>query len=573
MVGKGGVGKTTTSSALALWWADRGRRVHLLSTDPAHSLGDVFAQPLDAGAPTASRCAPTLLLEELDAVGRARSWLEDVREPLSELVELGTYLEAADVVDLVGESIPGADELMALLRLVELSASERAERIVVDTAPAGHTLRLLAADDILAGWADAMAAMADKAAAVGMGLTGRRPRLAGETLIGRMREEVAVFRERVLSEADFVVVTREGSVVAAETSRLARALLDRGCRIGAVVAIGGADDDGVVPTFAVPLRTHLVGCDALRSWAGPPDASSATHPSAPEEAPPDPSMMELLKGRDLYLFVGKGGVGKSTCAAAFAIALGGEQDVLLLGTDPAWSLGDVLDLPIGGAETPCAPGVVARELDAEQELTSFRARYRTHVRDALTHLGLQEGVDLDRRTLESLIALTPAGVDEIFALEAILDDVGGDRTLVVDAAPTGHLLRLLEMPEIARSWARGIMRILLEYRSLLGLDDFAAGLLAFVKRLERLVALLADPARCAALVVTLDEALPRLETERLIASLRRGGTPVAAVIQNRYAGHALDGFDVPLRVLAPRMQDPPVGIDRLRRFVERWSPA
>src|SRR5690606_10240022 len=126
---------------------------------------------------------------------------------------------------------------------------------------------------------------------------------------------------------------------------------------------------------------------------------------------------------------------------------------------------------------------------------------------------------LDRRVLESFLDLAPSGIDEIFALDAMLDERCRHRTLVVDAAPTGHFLRLLEMPQVARSWVRGLLKILLEYRSVVGLDDIAPQLLQLARRLDDFVTLLQDPGRAGVVLVTLDERLARLESERMARAL------------------------------------------------------
>ena len=579
-VGKGGVGKTTSAAAVALHLADRGEHVRLVSTDPAHSLGDAFAVSLPLGTPATSPCSPRLILEEIDAGARARDWLEGVRIPIAELIDRGTYLDGDDVAALLDRSLPGMDELMGALRLVELARSPD-ERIVVDTAPTGHLLRMLDSGALLDGWSRALAAMADKAGAVAVGLTGRRARFAGEEVIAQLRGEVEELRASVLGQADFVVVTRAGDVVAAETRRLERSLAERGCEVRALVGVGDLVDlrsERACVSLSVPWRRETVGCDALRAWGEPhPAPTASVHGDAGGESG-GRAVLDRLGGRDVYLFAGKGGVGKSTCAAAFALALGAERDVLLLGTDPAGSLGDVLGVPVGRAETPCAPRVAARELDADAELAAFRARYRDRIRAVFERLGLGDATPLDRRVLESVIELAPSGIDEVFALDAILEEVTGQRVLVVDTAPTGHLLRLLEMPELARSWGRAVLKVLLEYRSALGLDDFAAQLLGFVRRVDALMRLLRDPSRVAAVIVTLDERLPSLETERLARSLDAAGVPVAAVVRNRHAAGSAppDGSLTPgatPTVLAPLVGPPPVGPGRLGEFFHRWSLA
>jgi arsenite-transporting ATPase len=423
-----------------------------------------------------------------------------------------------------------------------------------------------------------MAAMADKAGAVAAGLTGRRVRFAGEEVISRLRDQVVRFREQVLGRADFVVVTRSGDVVRAETLRLRDELGARGCRVRAVLDVGGlAKSEGAEATHTVPAADDLVGCDGLRAWGSPARTEGAS--PVPPDARRGAAITEALGGRSLYLFAGKGGVGKSTCAAAFGLALGQAtgREVLLLGTDPAGSLGDVLGVPIGSSDTRVTSALVARELDAEAELEAFRERYRDRIRGVFRRLGIGDA-ELDRRVLESFIELAPPGIDEIFALDAILEQTGEQQVLVVDAAPTGHLLRLLEMPELARSWSHAVLGVLLKYRSVLGLDDFASQLLRFARRVDGLIELLRDDRRVGIVVVTLDGVLPGRETTRLARALHDADLPVAALVLNRSMGAPpeMEGGAarvVPLTIRAPAVDPPPVGPDRLVEFLDRWSVA
>jgi arsenite/tail-anchored protein-transporting ATPase len=142
LAGKGGVGKSTAACTLALQLADAGRPTRLFSTDPAHSLKDVLG---------GENCSDLLAIEEFDANAFAENWLEEARSVLTDLIERGTYLDASDAGSFLDLSLPGVDEVMAAFRLVELEKTS-AERIVVDTAPTGHTLRLLAAADVIESW-------------------------------------------------------------------------------------------------------------------------------------------------------------------------------------------------------------------------------------------------------------------------------------------------------------------------------------------------------------------------------------------------------------------------------------
>jgi len=181
--GKGGVGKTTCSCAFALSAVARSLarrdeparqgRVLLVSTDPAHSLGDALGMRLSS---TPRRASRNLEAVELDAPRAFKRWLVEHRRPLIDAIEHGTWLDRQDVDALLDLSIPGVDELVGILEIGRFAArgerSEGRERgpkgrskdadrydvIVVDTAPTGHTLRLLAAPDTVA----AVAAVLDR---------------------------------------------------------------------------------------------------------------------------------------------------------------------------------------------------------------------------------------------------------------------------------------------------------------------------------------------------------------------------------------------------------------------------
>jgi arsenite-transporting ATPase len=219
---------------------------------------------------------------------------------------------------------------------------------------------------------------------------------------------------------------------------------------------------------------------------------------------------------------------------------------------------------------------MARQLDAQRELQGFRDAYRDRLSDVLEGLGLRESLPLDRDVLESLIAMAPPGIDEVFALDAMLQETEGRQVLVVDAAPTGHLVRLLEMPQIAKSWTHALLRVLLKYRSVVSLEDFASHLLGFARRLDGLMDLLRDPDRCGAVVVTLDEPIPLLETRRLVETLGEMEVPVAAVVHNRSGGsigNPVGQASAAVEVLAPWVRPAPIGVESLSEFLDRWITA
>src|SRR5690606_28171096 len=147
------------------------------------------------------------------------------------------------------------------------------------------------------------------------------------------------------------------------------------------------------------------------------------------------------------LVAGKGGVGKSTCAAAIALVLAETRPVTLLGTDPARALSDVLVLPLPSGSTDATASLRVRQIRPDEEGSTFGSRYRSEIDAALAAIGLDHAARLDRRVLEALGDLAPPGLDEIVAVAALVDDLASGRTVVVDTAPTGHFLRLIETPE------------------------------------------------------------------------------------------------------------------------------
>lgn len=573
VAGKGGVGKTTLAGALSLALADRGTPTHLLSVDPAHSLGDLFGRDLGSG-PEPSPCTQRLVLEELDADRLMEDRLQSLKPGLRELIDRGTYLDVEDADSLLSAALPGLDEVGGALRIGELSGC----RLVVDTAPTGHLLRLLRTPDVVRSWLKAFDAMGGKADAVASALVGRHVPLIADRGLDALAEEVAGF-EACVAGADFVVVTVPGAVVDAETRRLVRTLREGGLNVAATVVVdrerAGAAD------IRLPYRPGLSGCAALRAWwndepapergadtaphrtAADPGAAvgsgAATLPrSAPRPAPGLPPELD----RELVVFAGKGGVGKSTCAVATAVRLAEDGPVLLMGADPAGSLHDVL----GSGQVT---GLEVRELDGESELDRLRSLYFDEVERAFASVGLDRAARLDREVIESLWQLAPPGLDELMGVSRLAEAVEAGTRVVLDPAPTGHFLRLVAMPELALDWIRRVMHILLKYGSVADLDALSNQLLRFARRFRTLRERLMDEERTAIVIVTLDEALVRAETDRLAARLRSLELPLAGMVVNRATGPVEARAGVPTwRV--PEVEEP-TGVAALREFTRAWE--
>ena len=149
--------------------------------------------------------------------------------------------------------------------------------------------------------------------------------------------------------------------------------------------------------------------------------------------------------------------------------------------------------------------------------------------------------------------------------------------MVVDTAPTGHALRLLQMPELALSWDHYLLSLLLKYREAMGLGDLAQELVALSRGLKRLEALLRDPARARFVAVTRAAELPRRETVRLLRSLKGLGIAVPAVVVNALPPGGSEirrprGFGRCAIIRAPAEFPPPRGVARLAAWIRSWEP-
>jgi arsenite-transporting ATPase len=257
----------------------------------------------------------------------------------------------------------------------------------------------------------------------------------------------------------------------------------------------------------------------------------------------------------LLIVGGKGGVGKTTCAAAVALAAARDNPdrrVLLVSTDPAPSIGDALGQPIGDAERRVRVGrdatLAVREIDAAAHWRAWRDRYRTRVEDVFARLGgPHSDLAVDRAIVEQLFELAPPGMDEIVGVLAIVDALTPRRAgararrgqaagrfdlVVVDSAPTGHTLRLLAMPGQAHAWVKQLMTVIVKYRLAGGVENLSTDLVWLSGGLMRLERLLVDARRCGFVAVTRAEQLVSLETARLVDWLQRHRIATRAVVVN-----------------------------------------
>lgn len=513
--GKGGVGKTTLASAVSVALADAGHRVLLISTDPASNLDEVLETSLGSEARPVSS-APNLWAMNIDPEAAAADYRERIVGPYrgvlpdSAVAQIEEQLSGACTTE-----IASFNEFTRFLG--ESSASEGYDHVVLDTAPTGHTLRLL---DLPAAWNDFIAS-----------------NQTGSSCLGPMSGLVAqkaVYARAVATLTDatattLILVARADRNSLAEADRAGRELRSSGIAhqqlvVNAVFHAANPDDLvaaalqaeaeealaempeslASLPSERIKFQpTEAVGLQRLRTLTKPTDTI------APPRVDPDPvpafrSLDEFVadisqRGSGVVMTMGKGGVGKTTVAIDVAQRLARQgHEVLLATTDPADHItGRVADLPAN---------LEIRAIDPKRET-------HRHVQQVLKTTG--KNLDADARALLEEELRSPC-IEEIavFTAFAKLVATGSSKYVVLDTAPTGHTLLLLDTTEAYhREVERNVANLDPEVRDLL-------------PRLR-------DPDHTKVLLVTLPEATPVHEAMALRKDLQRAGIQPHGWIINR----------------------------------------
>lgn len=546
--GKGGVGKTSMACTTAVRYADEGKRTLIVTTDPASNLADMFEQkighqvtPINGVANPSTGSGQRLWAMEIDPDKATDEYKERALAPIRELFP-------TEIVNVMAEQMnsPCTAEVAAFDRFTDFLDAPNFDIVIFDTAPTGHTLRLL---ELPAEWSRTI-----EAASASNGQTCLGPAAAIQDAKAKYDRALAVMRDA--SRATFIFVLHPEATPIKETQRATAELAKLDIHTHEIIINGILPPaEATNPFFTervkmqekylaqiareLPLPARKIflldgeikGAARLRAVAKmlfDGNAMQASYPNPhieirnPQFTERNAEILPLIlpntHSRTLF-FAGKGGVGKTSvsCVTAVWLARRGYR-TLLLTTDPAAHLGDVLGVPVGDAPTPVegVPNLWAVKIDAKVAAAAYTARI---LDDARARGRPPQAIAAMAEELDSPCTEEMAAFDRFidFASQETYD------VIVFDTAPTGHTLRLLELPI---DWSKQLDVKIFASVDTTAVDDVAKA------RFARVIEMMRDPNRSTFAFVMYPESTPIVEAARAMDELATVGIHAGLVVAN-----------------------------------------
>ena len=542
--GKGGVGKTSMACMHAVRYADEGKRILIVTTDPASNLADVFEQEIGHQITPISG-VPNLSAMEIDPDRATQEYIDRAMSPLRAAFP-------AQMIQVMEEQMSGpcTAEVAAFDRftdfIVQDTAKSEFEIIIFDTAPTGHTIRLL---ELPAEWSQSI-----DAASAGSGQTCIGPAAAIQDAKHKYERALATLRDETLSTFTFVL--HPEAIAIRETKRAIGELGKLGIHTHRLIINGIIpDSERLNPLFAArsemqaryleqisaelpyptqrmtllsgeiqgAARLKQVGKIFFDGEQAPTEFESSRVKTA--SAVVTSSMDEIRARiqpndqRRTIFFAGKGGVGKTVASCLTAVWLAQQgYKTLLLTTDPAAHLGDVLGQPVGDMPAPLISlqNLWAVKIDPKAAAETYKARI---LNDARQRGRPESAIKVMEEELDSPCTEEMAAFDQFidYASQADWDAV------VFDTAPTGHTMRLLELP---MDWSQQI-----DVKVFASVDGNAADDVA-KQRFGQVIEMMRDPAQSTFAFVMYPESTPILEAWRAAQELATVGIQPGLVVAN-----------------------------------------
>jgi arsenite-transporting ATPase len=498
--GKGGVGKTSTACATAMTLADKGKRIMLVSTDPASNLQDVFNTELNNKG-IQIKDVPNLVVANFDPEVAASEYKESVVGPFR-----GKLPDA--VIKNMEEQLSGSCtvEIAAFNEFSNFITDKKVQKdfdyIIFDTAPTGHTLRML---QLPSAWSDFISESTHGASCLGQ--------LSG------LESKKEVYKNAVKTLADknmttLILVSRPENSPLKEAERASKELQDIGVD-NQILVINGVlqnHDDKLstalyekqqkalkeippylkgLETYEIPLRPYnITGIENVRAFLKEDNISYSHEKLSVNKIPKLQTVIDDLYNSDkkVIFTMGKGGVGKTTIAAAIALSLAKKgKSVHLTTTDPAAHLKFVLEENAG---------ITLSSINEKEELAKYREEVLSKARETMS----EEDIEYVEEDLRSPCTQEIA----VFRAFAQIVERSENEVVVIDTAPTGHTLLLLDSTE---SYNREIQR---------SQGDIPTSV-------KKLLPKLRNSEDTEVIIVTLAETTPVYEALRLQEDLKRAG--------------------------------------------------
>ena len=531
--GKGGVGKTTMASAAAIHFALTGKKTLIVTTDPASNLADVFEQEIGHKI-TSIKGIDNLHAMEIDPDEATREYKERIIGPYREIMP-------EDVIASLEENLSGpcTTEMASFDRFIDFMETDKYDVIVFDTAPTGHTIRLL---ELPVDWS-----LHIEEASKGSGQTCLGPVQSIQDSKDKYDRATALLRDS--ERTTFIFVMRPDELSLYETLRASKELETIGIKSGEIIINGILPKEICKIEFfkkkydaqqAIIKKTEKIikksmrymllrdnevkGTDALKSVAEELFNEKPTHhtrvksPVQQDFAYEKPRINSLwLPGKETkaIFFTGKGGVGKTTisCIASLYIAQKGFK-TLLVTTDPAAHIGEVLDTKVGSEPARITGNLYAVMVDQKAAFKEYKEKVLNDARGKYS----EDMLAAMEEELNSPCTEEMAAFDKFIRFIENKDY----EVVVFDMAPTGHTLRLLNLPF---DYAKQVEMM----------DDSTEN--ANVKvttrnRFRKIINMLKDKNRTVFNLVLYPESTPIMESYRAMLDLKNAGIEIQLVVAN-----------------------------------------